>query len=1256
MQSSPASLWSPTLFAVGALLALIALVGLYRNKHSLPHCLRLMCLSDLGCILLGFAGGGQSEAGALLTLAYTGAARLLAWFALSRLCRRAGAEDLDGLRGIGRADPAGAAFFALAMFAALGISFFFTPDSRPLLQYAALAEGRVVAAGLMTLGTAAVFFLTARFVHALCLEPGAHVAPAGHSTGGSLGMWLLGAFLALLGIFGHEVGSWAAQIVGAAGLPDLAPSLSPVVLLPFAGGILAWIFVRKNAQVHGLIVCALLGISFCIALFAPAPTPLGGLFATVATGTGFLVALYSIAYIHQPEGAPAGTDGLYRLFLPLTFASLAGLALSDNLGGLFTYWELMTLSSYVLVAHERDRKALDAARLYLIMCGLGAVVLLPGLMLLGAAAGTTDISGIAAAAPAFSGALGFTAGLLCLIGFGVKAGLVPGHLWLPVAHPAAPSSISAPLSGVLTKAGVFGLAFVLIGVLGLGLPGAKGPSALGAIVSALGLLTMLYGELRALRQRDIKRLLAYSTIAQIGEITLTLGLCTLPALAGSLLHLVNHAIMKDLLFLCSGALLLRAGGRNLEDLRGLGRAMPFTGCCMVVGLLSILGLPPFAGFMSKYLMVYALASESPLLAGVFLIGSLAGCVYYVRVIRTLIFEPYEGPPVAEAPLAMRIPLGILAFGCVLFGLFPELGLALVHPVLEAWTASGKLAVTALPSLSWHMPPFTLLLMVAAALPVYFRKDPAAAGRATALALAAAAVLVVIFGRGLDTLSFWFALLVPIMGGLNIWYSIGYMNHSHTQWRFYAFFLFMCAGLTGVAAAPDLFSFFLFWEVMSSWSLYFVIVHEENPAALREGFKYFFFNVLGAAFLFLAVALATLWCGGAEFSRVAAAVPGLPAERTGLLAVLAAIGLVMKAAQLPFRIDIQMHPATAPTPVSGYISSVLLKSALFGLVKLFLVLGGGAALARGLDAGSSLPALMNGVVWVGALTIVMAAGFAVFQKDLKLVLIYSTVSQLGYMVCGVGLGTSLGIAGGLLHLVNHMFFKDLLFLTAGAIIVQTHRQNMDQLGGLARNMPVTLTLFLIGAVCVIGIPPSNGFTSKWILYHALMEKGHVLPAVLSLAGSVITLAYFAKALHSAFLGRPVPELAEVAEAPKVMLRPMIVLAGLCLVTSLFPGLILHPLNGLLAEYGLPKLDVAVYGLASGRGAWNSIMAFCLFGAALAVGYFGLRALIRSSRTTPVHTCGVDPADLQLRTATRDVYSAPAGALARIGVLISRRGRK
>ncbi|MCL1939967.1 MAG: oxidoreductase [Desulfovibrionaceae bacterium] len=1226
-----------------------AFCGTPESEGDLRASLRWMCLVDASYIFLGFgSGGADGSSGAALMFLYTGTARLLAWLTLDRLAETAGSADRKALRGIGRARPVTATLFAFAMFAALGVSPFLTPDAKPLVMHAAIASSLWIVPALMVAANALLAWRTIHMVHGIWLESGRHKEEYEDLSPHAYPYLALAGLLALMGIFGHSLMSFAAFVFGESAelLPDLAVTWHAAALIPFAGAFVVWLVGRVNRQYANILACALMGLALAAAFLLDSQTPLGKLFAVVVTAIGFLVTLYSCGYIHKPANAFSGAENNYYFFLLLLFGSLAGIATSDNLGGLFVFWELMTVTSYVLVAYENTKEAHAAAIKYYVMCTVAAAFLLPALLMLSVLTGSLSVATVAAHAGALGPGIAALIALLALIGYGVKAGLVPGHSWLPDAHPAAPSSISAPLSGVLTKAGIFGLVQLLFGLLGMGVllgeQSAPGIPGIGSLITFLGVLTMLYGELMALRQRDIKRMLAYSTMGQVGEITITLGLCTWLAATGALFHLINHAIMKDLLFLCSGIVILRAGGRTLDDLKGLGRAMPVTAGCMIIGLLSIMGLPPFAGFISKFTMLYAIARESIFLASLLLLASLAGCIYYTRIIRALIFEPYTGPPVQEPPLTMRAPIIILAALCVIIGLFPGIALALVMPVVDSFVQAGKIAPQTLPSLSIIWPPYALWLMLGAAVPVYFRNNPERAGQATGWVLAAAAFLVVLFGQELDGISFWFALLVPAIGALNMFYASGYMRHSHTQWRFYAFFLFMTAGLTGVAASQDLFNFFLFWEIMSSWSLYFVIVHEENPDALREGFKYFFFNVLGAAFLFLGVVLLINWCGGASFTRISQTLPMLDPWQIGFVLLVMAAGFVMKAAQLPFRIDIQMHPATAPTPVSGYISSVLLKSALFGLTKLFLMLGGGVAAASWFGKAG----IMDLTLWVGGITIVMAGIYAVFQRDIKLVLIYSTVSQLGYIVVAVALGSSLGIAGGLLHLVNHMLFKDLLFLMAGAVIAQTHLQNMDHMGGLAARMPLTLLCFTVGALCVIGVPPSNGFTSKWIIYHALMEQGQVFIAILSLAGSVITLAYFAKMLHSVFLGQPMPGLEKVCEAPRSMLMPMFLLTGGCVVTSVFPGLVLIPINTILVELGLPAQDVAPWGLATGAGAWNATVAALLFAVALFGGWWLLRGLSGKQRVTPIHTCGVDPADLNPHTSTRDIYSAPADALAEI----------
>ena len=267
------------------------------------------------------------------------------------------------------------------------------------------------------------------------------------------------------------------------------------------------------------------------------------------------------------------------------------------------------------------------------------------------------------------------------VGFAVKTGFVPLQAWLPLAHPEAPSSISGPLSGILTKAGIFGMVKVLYVVFGAS---ALARFALERrrcqhVLMVLGCLTLIYGEIRALFETELKRMLAYSTLAQIGEIAAILGLGTALATDASLLHVTNHAVMKTLLFFAAGAFILRTGGRRIEDLAGLGRVMPFTAGCYALATFAIMGLPPFSGFVSKFLMIYAAAaSDHVAVAALILLGGIIAVFYYLRVVRFLFFYPYKGAEgVHEAPASMLAAMGVLAAAIVFGGVAPGYQLSLI---------------------------------------------------------------------------------------------------------------------------------------------------------------------------------------------------------------------------------------------------------------------------------------------------------------------------------------------------------------------------------------------------------------------------------------------------------------------------------------------------------------------------------------------------------------------------------------------------
>ena len=242
--------------------------------------------------------------------------------------------------------------------------------------------------------------------------------------------------------------------------------------------------------------------------------------------------------------------------------------------------------------------------------------------------------------------------------------------------------------------------------------------------------------------------------------------------------------------------------------------------------------------------------------------------------------------------------------------------------------------------------------------------------------------------------------------------------------------------------------------------------------------------------------------------------------------------------------------------------------------------------------------------------------------------------------GVAVGTSLGMAGGLLHMANHVFFKDLLFLMVGAVMLRTHADTISELGGVGRKMPVTMFCFFIGSLAAVGVPPTNGFTSKWIIYQALMAEGEPLLALISLIGSVITLAYLARFMHAVFLGQPGRNLDHIEEAPWVMRAPMLLMAFMVILTGVFPGLMLAPLNAALAEYGMPSLDVAFYGLATGPGAWDATAVAVLMLVAFGGCWLALRFLLSrvKIRVAPPHACGHDTSREASRIPPEAIYPA------------------
>lgn len=501
----------------------------------------------------------------------------------------------------------------------------------------------------------------------------------------AIGILLAGAFAALLAsgcptlatAFGAG-GALAGCLVG------LVPALRGLV----SGGVESrrWAWCVPGGEFH--VQLDALSAFFLVPIF---------LLAAVAAVYG---AAYMFAYRDRKSLGPPW------FFFNIFVAGMALVVIARHALLFMVAWEIMSLAAFFLVTFEHEKKDVRMAGwVYLVATHLGGAFLLAMFLFLGWQAGSLDFDGMMAGLHLGPASAGLVLGL-ALIGFGAKAGLVPLHVWLPDAHPAAPSHVSALMSGVMIKIGIYGL---LRTMMFLGPPAAWW----GPVLMLIGFSGAILGVSMAVTQRDLKRALAYSSIENVGLIMLALGvglwgmtsghpLVAVLGLAGGLLHLWNHSLMKSLMFLCAGSVLHGAGTRDVEQLGGLMKRMPRTGAWMVLGALALAAVPPLNGFVSEWILYMGMLHGGLALTGVGRVAMLSGVgllalvgglamICFVRLIGVVwLGEPRsEGARQAhEASGFMVVPVAVLGVLCLLAALFPGRLLAMIAlPVQQVFGIS-----------------------------------------------------------------------------------------------------------------------------------------------------------------------------------------------------------------------------------------------------------------------------------------------------------------------------------------------------------------------------------------------------------------------------------------------------------------------------------------------------------------------------------------------------------------------------------------
>ena len=446
---------------------------------------------------------------------------------------------------------------------------------------------------------------------------------------------------------------------------------------------------------------------------------------------------------------------------------------------------------------------------------------------------------------------------------------------------------------------------------------------------------------------------------------------------------------------------------------------------------------------------------------------------------------------------------------------------------------------------------------------------------------------------IGTLSWFFAIAVAGIGFLSVLFSLEYMRHYERLNYYYFMMLFINAGMLGIVFSADFLSFYIFWEIMS-WSTYLLISYKGGKA-VAAGLKYIIMSIAGSlAMLFAIVSLYTSY-GTLGISNLASLLQAASPGYILFILLMFVIAFDIKNAIWLLHTWLPDAYTEAVSPFSAVLSGMLTRMGIYGFLLIMYVVLGLNILHK---LGYGILNFNYILCWIGAITIVIPTFTALLQDDAKKLLAWHGIGQGGYMILGIGIATSLGIAGGTFHTLNHAIYIVLLFFAVAAVEHQTRGvRDLNELGGLIKKMPVTFIGALAGISGLIGLPLTNGFVSKWLIYKTLIVGNYPFLAFAALIGSWGTILSVYKFLHNIFLGQLPEKYANVKEVSWTMQLPMIFLTLAVILFGILPGIPLKVINAIGISFGFESLNVTIWGIASENGALNTIN---IFSAVLVVG--------------------------------------------------------
>jgi len=818
------------------------------------------------------------------------------------------------------------------------------------------------------------------------------------------------------------------------------------------------------------------------------------------------------------------------LLFVIMVMGINGVVMTRDLFNLFIFIEITSLAATALIGMERTGDVLAAGFKYIIATSVATTFFLLGTIFIYYQTGTLNIDDIIAHSELIRGPIGFIATLFVLTSLMIELKPYPANGWGLDVYETAPGGIASMIS-VGVSAGIVFAIYKLLPLMDSFLPS----------IALVGGATFLFSNIIGLKQDNARRLLGYSSIGQMSLILLALALlqqlgatAQLALVVGGLF--VNHLFAKAGLFWLAALV-------DRKTIRGWSSIAQRPWLLVLFGtmLAALIGLPPFPGFWAKWELVMLLADAGQYgWIALVLVGSLLEAAYLFRWF-SYAREANETTTAASVSLLQTLPVAIATVLLFAVGYIMAVTINFDAPHMFLPLVAG-LALWLIDGIHGRFKDIPMLVVVAVG-GYWLTND-------------------------LDGIRRLFSFLL-LGGGLLI--SIAALYRNDDRKGYYPLLAVLLLSLAALLRTNTSLEFFFSWELMTLSSYLLVTLGRDG---IRPGLNYLLFSLGSAYFILAGFAVHFAETGLTDLATL-----GTGSESTGLIFSLLAIGFIIKMGGFGVHIWLPGAYAEADDDFTAILSAVVSKAGIFGLIMIAANLGIHSDI--GLD-----PAYVLG--WIGILTATFGALMAVFQEDIKRMVAYSSMGQLGYIVTGIALMSHLGWVSALYMTVNHFLFKGILFLSVAGIVLRTNERLMYKMGGLIKNMPLTFVFSMIAIIAMSGVPPLTGFGGKWMLFNALMDKGWYWIAAVAFFSSAVAFLYMFRLLHTVFLGQRKLEHRQLREAPAILLAPQFVMIAAIMVISAYPKILLDPLSTAVAPWIGGSLTWDGLALQTSIGYWNAPM--------------------------------------------------------------------